>query len=236
MNLDDDHLDLSGLLLGELTNADVTEAAHHLDECDACRRELADLAVGHALLASASRTLGGLSAMEPNPTDDLPARVSPRRRARHRRQLLALAAVAVVVIGIGLAGFLRLERGPSPTRPQPFAEATLEPVDGPGTGQGAGVVLMVHEPASTTRMTIEASNLPKLRADKFYYAWLLDPETNKMLPLGQVGPGGIASFTLDDNLLSRYSAVDVSLESDDGDPQHSVTSVLRASYSGSGSA
>ncbi|CUR55387.1 hypothetical protein NOCA2270022 [metagenome] len=232
MNFDDEHLDLSGLLLGELTNADVAVAAEHLDDCGACRSELAELAVGHALLASAARTLGGLTAVRPNPTQELPARVSPARRARHRRQLLVMAAVAVAVIGVGLAGVLRWGSEREPTRQEPFAEATLEPLD----GSGAGVVLMVHEPASTTRMTIETSDLPKLRADKFYYAWLLDPETNKMLPLGQVGPGGVASFTLDDGLLRRYSAVDVSLESDDGDPQHSVTSVLRASYAGSGSA
>ncbi len=234
MNLDDDHLDLSGLLLGELRNTDVAAAADHLDECEECRRELAELAVGHALLASASRTLGGLTGVQPNPTEDLPAQVSPSRRARHRRRLLAMAAVAVVVIGVGLTAVLRPGRTTEQPQPQPFAEATLEPVDVAGAGAGAGVVLMEHEPASTTRMTIETSDLPSLRADKFYYAWLLDPTTNKMLPLGQVGPGGVASFTLDDGLISRYSAVDVSLESDDGDPEHSVTSVLRASYAGIG--
>ena len=51
-----------------------------------------------------------------------------------------------------------------------------------------------------------------------------------MLPLGAIGPSGRASFEVDDRLLGRYSAVDVSLEADDGNPQHSVTSVLRASY------
>ena len=61
-------------------------------------------------------------------------------------------------------------------------------------------------------------------------AWLLDPTTNKMLPLGQVGPSGTASFEVSDHLLAAYSAVDVSLEEDDGDPQHSPTSVLRATY------
>ena len=51
-----------------------------------------------------------------------------------------------------------------------------------------------------------------------------------MLPLGQVGPNGSASFDLDNALLDSYSAIDVSLEDDDGDPGHSVTSVLRGSY------
>ncbi len=234
MNIDDDdHIDLSGLLIGELTNAEVSEVAEHLDWCEDCRGDLSELAVGHALIAGASRTLGGVAPLE-NPTDTLPARVSPSRRARRLRQGLVLAAAVVLVVGVGIAGAVRLgSQKPSPDEPDqvaaPFAEANLQPVQGSGTG----LVLMVHEAKSTTRMTIETNNLPKLRKGRFYYAWLLDPETNKMLPLGQVGPGGVASFTLSDDLLGRYTVVDVSLEADDGDPEHSVTSVLRASYVGS---
>ena len=94
---------------------------------------------------------------------------------------------------------------------------------------------MVETSGQQTRMTIEAPELPGPSSGQFYYAWLLDPDTNKMLPLGQVGPGGSASFDLDDSLLAAYSAVDVSLEDDDGDPGHSVTSVLRGSYAGDSS-
>jgi anti-sigma-K factor RskA len=79
-------------------------------------------------------------------------------------------------------------------------------------------------------MTINTHDLPATHDGQFYYAWLLDPTTNKMLPLGQVGPSGTASFEVSDHLLAAYSAVDVSLEDDDGDPQHSPTSVLRATY------
>ena len=59
---------------------------------------------------------------------------------------------------------------------------------------------------------------------------VLDPATQKMLPLGVVGPSGTASFTLPASLLGRYGTVDVSLEKDDGDPGHSVRSVLQGSY------
>ena len=45
-----------------------------------------------------------------------------------------------------------------------------------------------------------------------------------------MGPSGVASFEVPGSLLLRYAAVDVSLEDDDGDPGHSVTSVLRGSY------
>ncbi len=86
------------------------------------------------------------------------------------------------------------------------------------------------EASGRTSMTISTHDLPTARDGQFYYAWLLDPDTDKMLPLGQVGPSGSASFEVSDRLLAAYTAVDVSLEDDDGDPQHSPTSVLRAQY------
>ena len=63
-----------------------------------------------------------------------------------------------------------------------------------------------------TSMTISTHDLPAAHDGQFYYAWLLDPTTNKMLPLGQVGPSGTASFEVSDRLLAAYSAIDVSLE------------------------
>jgi hypothetical protein len=51
-----------------------------------------------------------------------------------------------------------------------------------------------------------------------------------MPPLGQATPGRPASFEVPESLVKAYSAIDISLESDDGDPGHFVTSVLRASY------
>ena len=53
-----------------------------------------------------------------------------------------------------------------------------------------------------------------------------------MLPVGQVGPEGSVSFRLPVSLLGRYSAIDVSLETDDGDPGHSLTSVQHGEYGG----
>jgi len=43
-----------------------------------------------------------------------------------------------------------------------------------------------------------------------------------------VDPGSGASIDLDDALVTSYFAVDVSLQADDGDAAHSVTSLLRA--------
>ena len=122
----------------------------------------------------------------------------------------------------------RCARGRPTSGPIPVAadrSATLEPL----AGGGGGLVSMTDGGAET-RMVIETHDLPALEDGQFYYAWLLDPATNKMLPLGQVGTTSPASFEVAAGLLDAYSAVDVSLEDDDGDPQHSPTSVLRARY------
>jgi anti-sigma-K factor RskA len=79
-------------------------------------------------------------------------------------------------------------------------------------------------------MTLAVHDLPRPTAGEFYYAWLLDPATDKMLALGLVSPGRDMTVELDDALVASYSAIDVSLEDDDGDPAHSVTSVLRGTY------
>lgn len=218
-------VDLSGLLRGELSNAEVVSTSDHLERCASCREELAELAAGHSLLVAASRRLGP-DVLEPAPPPSLP----PMPRRRSGRWVMVAAAAALVIGPVAAGVAVRSDTGPD-EESRPFATATLEPVEGSATG----VVLMAHGARSTTRMTIETDALPTLDEGRFYYAWLLDPRTNKMLPLGQVGPGDAASFTLADDLLASYSAVDVSLQEDNGDPAHSVTSVLRASY-GAGTA
>ena len=79
-------------------------------------------------------------------------------------------------------------------------------------------------------MTIRISGLAAAGPGHFYYAWLLDPTTNKMLPVGVVDPAGSSTFDLGGDLVKRYTAVDISLQADDGDPAHSPVSVLRATY------
>jgi len=133
-----------------------------------------------------------------------------------------VAASLVVAASLGAGAQAVLARDQSP---QPQRSAPLQAV----AGAGGGTVSML-EASGRTSMTISTHDLPAAHDGQFYYAWLLDPTTNKMLPLGQVGPSGTASFEVSDHLLAAYSAVDVSLEDDDGDPQHSPTSVLRATY------
>ena len=219
------HADLTGLLRAELGTEEVSATGEHLRGCHVCRDDLAEAAVGHALLARSARTLGP-DATEatgtPPSVADLEAAFPDEHPPRRRLRLLAAAAALVVAASVGAGAQAMLARDQSP---QPQRSAPLQAV----AGAGGGTVSML-EASGRTSMTISTHDLPAAHDGQFYYAWLLDPTTNKMLPLGQVGPSGTASFEVSDHLLAAYSAVDVSLEDDDGDPQHSPTSVLRATY------
>lgn len=240
------HPDLLALLRGELTNAEIVDAADHLDSCEDCRLELTPTITGHALVSSSARTLAARPvADQPEralpplpPLPDLPELLSASRSRRTRNWIAAGLAAAAVAAVAWTGGYLVAdgpgERPPvavpsetaSETAPTgPTISAVLTPVE----GTAGGTVFMTDNGASA-EMRIETDQLRPARAGEFYYAWLLDPETNKMLPLGQVGPGGVASFEVTPALLESYSAVDVSLETDDGDPGHSPRSVLRATY------
>ena len=195
------HADLTGLLRAELGTDEVSAAGEHLRGCPVCRDDLAETAVGHALLARSARTLGPDAAAATGPTP-------------------SAALVVAASVGAGAQAVLTRDQSPPPQRSAPLQAVA---------GAGGGTVSML-EASGRTSMTISTHDLPAAHDGQFYYAWLLDPTTNKMLPLGQVGPSGTASFEVSDHLLAAYSAVDVSLEDDDGDPQHSPTSVLRATY------
>ena len=228
--MNDEHPDLTALLRGDLTNAASAEAAAHVRGCEACRLDLVEISLGHGLLSRARRTLG------PEPTatpaepmvmpDDLRRQLGRPRRSR--ALLAAAAAVVLVAVGSGVGlGTRALVSGGDGAGTPAAAErtATLEPV----AGSASGKVSMgtSHE---ITRMRMTTASLPSAPRGEFYYAWLFDPRTNKMLPLGQVTPGRVATFEIPESLVESYSAIDVSLEADDGDPAHSVTSVLRATY------
>ena len=233
--MNDEHPDLTALLRGELGNAAAIDAAEHARECEHCRAELVDDALGHGLLSSARRTLAGDDAAVVRvgaPTALPPELRRELGRHRHTRALRAgVAAAALVAVGAGVGiGAIQVLRGEEATQP-PAAQqtATLEPVEGSATG-----TVSMGTQHAITRMQLATKSLPSAPRGDFYYAWLFDPRTNKMLPLGQVTPGTVATFEIPESLVASYSAIDVSLEADDGDPAHSVTSVLRATYADPG--
>ena len=156
-----------------------------------------------------------------------------RRPARlHRRDVLVGGIAAVSAAAIALGGVAASGNWPGSThRPVATAsaqQARLEPVVASPAPQAAGLVRMTGTGEVT--MTIRIRGLAAARPGHFYYAWLLDAATNKMLPVGVVDPAGASTFGLSGDLVKHYSAVDISLQADDGDPAHSTVSVLRATY------
>jgi hypothetical protein len=77
---------------------------------------------------------------------------------------------------------------------------------------------------------VHTENLAKPSGQHFYEVWMLNPSTQKMLPVGVLPPSGTGSYTMGASIMTGYSAVDISLQANNGNPAHSKTSVLRATF------
>jgi hypothetical protein len=230
---DHDSMDLSGLLKGEASRSEVLAMAGHLRSCDECRLELIDLAVAHASLASAARTGRTFAApMEPEgdlpplPTLDDRGKMPTTATSGRRSQLWRLALVAaalVLVASLGTAFALARQHQGSTV----VAQATLHPMDGPADASGS---LTALAEGSDRALTVRTDQLDALTSQTYYEVWLLNPTTLKMLPVGVLPPSGTGTFTMDASLMTGYSAVDISLQVNDGDPAHSKVSVLRGYF------
>ncbi|MGN6611680.1 MAG: anti-sigma factor domain-containing protein [Angustibacter sp.] len=231
--------ELAGLLRGELSREELAAAVERLRASDDARLALVDTVAAHAALTAAARTLRGTMRLpvvrpdaEPLVPAELPALELPRRSLR-RPRWVAAAVAAVVVLGAGVGtvvGWRGLSSSPS-RPPAAVRSVVLQPVS---AATASGEVTMADEAApasvSRTRMQITTSGLAPAGPGRFYYAWLFDPQTNKMLPLGLVSAGSANQFEVSDEIVARYHAIDISLQDDNGDPRHSATSVLRAAY------
>jgi hypothetical protein len=129
--------------------------------------------------------------------------------------VLALVAGTVVI----------LATRSGPAAPTPVASAPLHPIGAPGDTSGS---VAVFAEGSTRSLRVEATQLPEPARQSFYEVWLLNPATRKMLPMGVLSPSGSSEYSVSASIMAGYSAVDVSLQANDGDPAHSQTSVLRA--------
>ncbi len=242
--------DLVGLLAGEVGRDDTIAMGRHLRACRSCAGELLDLVVAHGALTSAARADRELVAPSGRPDGDrtttgavvpwapefvpweraLPPLTLPsaqdeaRRTSGPRRRLVVVLASAAAVIALGALGaFGVLARHPS--TPPVVAQGSLQPLQAPRTATGS-VTVLAEGP--TRHMIVRTRDLGGLSSQKFYEVWLLDPATQKMLAVGVLPPSGNGDYEVTAGLMAGYSAVDVSLQSDDGNPAHSQTSVLRA--------
>ena len=228
-----DPMDLAGLLTGEAGRSETMAMAGHLRTCAACRLELIDLVVAHASLRSAARTARTFSApiesegeLRPLPALE-DAGAAPRSSGSGRPgrpwRLALVAAALVLVAALGTTfGLVRHHQGSTVV-----AQATLHPMDGPVDASGS---LTALAEGNDRIVTVRTDQLTALRSQSYYVVGRLDPTTLYLLAVGGLPPSGTGTFTMDAALMKGFSAVDISLQVNDGDPAHSKVSVLRGYF------
>ncbi|TCM37875.1 anti-sigma factor [Kribbella sp. VKM Ac-2568] len=232
-----DHLDpeqLARYALGDDVPLGTDEQAH-LAACDTCRteieelRQLADL--GHELRPDDrldpappqvwDRVVDelGLREREPAPSSQYGG-VAPRR---DRRRLVFVGAVAAAVgLIAGALGARVLSSDEIAPQPQPVATTRLDPLEGK-TGDGVADLI---KSGGNTELRVGVNGLPAPQG--FYELWLINTDGERMVSLGVLDPTTGGTFAVPPNLTSQgYRIVDVSLEPDDGKPEHSRDSVIR---------
>lgn len=242
---DDPHPDLVALVRHELSNAAALDAGDHLSTCDECRDDLPEVVVGAAVMGRAARTLaaapehGGSSTSDPDHLPPLELPAGRRTSSRDRWLLTAAAVVVAAALGALTAGLVGGGEDTPTITAEPPAEGrtvVLAPPEADPTsttappGPDATGRVRISEGDGATTLTFTTDGLPAAGSEEYYEAWLLDPATEKMLPLGLVPRDSEATFEVATSLVEQYGALDLSLETDDGDPTHSATSVLRGAY------
>jgi hypothetical protein len=229
--------ELVPLLSGELDPTGTGAVRDHLRACGACRDQLVDSAVVHGTLRAVARVEGELRLPSEPGLDPVgsvghgggveeqpPLRFPARAQHRDRRRATVTAAAAVLVLAVAGWGVAR-HSGRAPVTPV-AAVASLRHLDAPASARGA---VTVRAAGTTRQMEITTGGLAQAPANHYYEVWLLQPTTDKMLPVGVLPPSGSGAYELSAAVMAQYSAIDVSLQANDGNPAHSAQSVLRGS-------
>jgi anti-sigma-K factor RskA len=145
------------------------------------------------------------------------------RPGRSRRRVGGLALAAVAAIAVAALVLVR-SGGDDPIPPAPPTTLALRPL----AGVSGRAQLTLNGPG--TEAELRGAGLRPSGAHDYYEAWLAD-DRGRMVSMGtfRVGADGRVDVHMEVAVdVSRYALVDVSLEPDDGDPDHSDRSILRA--------
>jgi hypothetical protein len=242
------HLDPEVAALLAMGEDPTDDERRHLDDCADCAAEVAsfDRAIvagraarsSDALLTPPDRVWESIRAELSLPddargagtaaSDTAPAsrahRVGRRRRISRRPVFFVLAgsaaAVAAIVAGVWAVG------GIVP-RAEIVAEARL---DGLPAWSGAAGDALLERTDGHDRVVVDLeASLPD---SGYREVWLLTSDATDLVSLG-VLDGSTGTFDVPDDIdLSRFTVVDISQESSDGDPGHSGDSIVRGTLSG----
>jgi anti-sigma-K factor RskA len=243
-DVDHGQFDLVGLIAGELGRDETITVGRHLHSCPQCTEELIDLAVAHGALSAASAAFVQVDSAPTGRTGpdarladmlghdaDHPAlaplqvdTIRSTKRIRRLAVVVAGAAAAVLVL-VGIGTFIA--RSKNPPSGSVVASAALKPIDAPASATGSIRAVAVGD---TRNLTVETNNLKAPSGEHFYEVWMLNTSTQKMLPVGVLPPSGTGTYSMGASIMAGYSAVDISLQTNNGNPAHSSTSVLRATF------
>ncbi|GAA1848782.1 anti-sigma factor [Microbacterium koreense] len=223
------HLDQDRFALIAFGEEPTSDETTHLDACDECALELAELE--HTVsVGRSTATVGELEAPPERVWERIVADVSAARAAEETvatvparsrtvsRVLFGLAASLVVVLGI--AGVWNLVRAPQVVE---LASATLDAFpEHPGS---LGHATVIESPEGEVEVLVA---LDADAADVGYReVWLIRSDASALISLGVLeGSEGVFPVPADID-IREYVLVDISQEDDDGDPSHSGDSIVR---------
>ncbi|MET7279496.1 anti-sigma factor [Kribbella sp. NPDC005582] len=205
-------------------------ATDHLRSCDQCTTTLAELrqilATAHDLpeLESPPPGLWGRItdelSLDPERAAAPVTRLRTARSFRGRTLAVAATIAAVIGAGAGIGGTLLLRED---EKPAPVEVAIkLAPLEGKA---GAGTADLVKAPAGG-KLKVAASGLSASQG--FYEVWLINIDGKRMVSLGVLDPSTGGTFQIPGQITAQgYRIVDISLEPDDGNPEHSHDSIIR---------
>lgn len=244
------HIDEESLaLLAIGDDAPSGAAAEHLAACPACRAELEDLR--HVVtVAKASQSVelqqpsarvwdriatdlgfddrSAAPAAAPAPAPAAAAEhVAPLRRSRVRRRtaLLLTAAAAVVGLVLGLGGGWYLFAGGPGRSDTVVSRTALDPL--PGWSGARGSAELERDGDGRLSLVVDLDHPARDGAAPLREVWMMRSDLSGLVSVGFLD-GDTGRFVVPAGVdPTRYPVVDVSAESNDGDPAHSGDSVVR---------
>jgi Anti-sigma-K factor rskA, C-terminal len=137
---------------------------------------------------------------------------------RDRGRVLHATAIAVAAVVIGVAGTLGIVvlRDGDGTKLVSRTQLSALPAAPPGARGSAEVVHV----GSAIELRLTLTGMPS--PDGYYEAWLFDPATGTMYPMGPVAASG-GTVTVTGVDIGRYRGVDISAQSMDGTGGHGQT-------------
>jgi hypothetical protein len=236
------HDDLALYVIGALE--DPTEFEAHLETCEQCRAELAELrgtldvldagiARPQAPIDLRAKTLAAVRAADVGASPDAPERVGAERpaenvvsldRARLRRaritSIAAVAALAVVVAGLGYQQITR----------EGFAADRLIALAAPDGARAASGEARIDDTDDGQVIELTVKGLPDAPAGMYYECWwvgLKDADDIQERVSAGAFRGGNGTYRMQSSAdPARFPKMGVTLEPDDGNPLRTGAKVL----------